>query len=85
MSHHFPRLGKTGGTAIDIIIFGGRRSGRGAAGNRSLRLGPRRFYGATAASEPTAAALITWGLALRPVCDAAFLRLQHGRLFPALV
>ena len=55
------------------------RDGR-AAGDGGARLGARRVLGATMSSETTAAAPAARQAALRPVRDAAVLRLQHGRL-----
>ena len=73
------------GVPIDAFLFGGRRSVRRAAGPRGLRLGarrlPRRDDGVR---EDRGGGRHGRRAALRPVRDAAVLRLPHGRLLRAL-
>ncbi len=73
------------GVPIDAFLFGGRRAERRAARARGVRLGARRLLrGDDELRDDRGRLRRGRQAALRPVRDAALLRLQHGRLLPPL-
>ena len=80
-----PEFENPNGVPLDAIMFGARRQQRVPLVYESKNWQHGVFLGATLSSETTAAASGKTGrAAARPHGDAGVLRLQHGRLLPAL-